>query len=160
MPPSYGLKTMYNLVASIGTQYTPGESQQPGTWTYSELKAGIENLAEALNEVVQQYQFFDGQGYARNHVTGMAPAYTLTGRRVLGDPAQEYIFSQKYALDVNRQSSFMLTYTDSEGDTVTITVDCTICNIQEWSGATTDDSAISFELRFDAKPEVSTTPQG
>ena len=159
-PPSYGLKTMYNLTASIGTVYTPGASGQPGTWTYSVLGAGIENLSEALNEVVNQYQFLSDGGYARNHVTGMAPAVTFTGRRVMGDAAQNYIFSQKYALDVNRQSSFTLSYVDAEGATTTITVDCTICNIQEWSGATTEDSAISFEVRFDGKPEVKSTPQG
>lgn len=82
----------------------------------------------------------------------MAPAFTLTGRRVIGDAAQEFIFGNKYSLDTARQSSFKLEYTDAESATHTITCDCTICNIQEWSGASTDDSAISFEIRFDGKP--------
>ena len=38
----------------------------------------------------------------------------------------------------------------------TYTVDCTICNIQEYSGASTDDSAISFELRFNGAPTTAT----
>lgn len=159
-PPVYGLKPMYNLTASIGTSYTAGASAAPGTWTYATLCAGIENLAEALNEVVNQYQFMCDGGFARNHVTGMAPAVTITGRRVMTDDAQNYIFSKKWGLDVDRQSSFKLAYVDGEGATVTITVDCTICNIQEWSGNTTDDSAISFEIRFDGKPTVTSTPAG
>lgn len=158
MPGAYGLMTMYNLTAKIGTK-SSGEAPDV-TWTYSELAAGIDNIAEALNEVVQQYFFLNDNGFARNHVTGMAPAFTLTGRRVMGDAAQDYIFGKKYALDTDRQSSFQLTYTNGAGSTVTITCDCTICNIQEWSGATTDDSAISFEIRFDGQPESTTAPAG
>lgn len=148
------LFTMYNIQASIGT------SQQPsgGTWTYSPLGAGLDNVTEALNEVVQQYFFLNDGGFARNHVTGMAPTFTFTGRRVMGDPAQEYIFGNKYKLDTARSSSFQLIIVNNSGEaptTKTLTCPCTICNIQEWSGATTDDSAISFEVRFDGEPEVS-----
>ena len=149
---AYGLKTMYHLTPSIGTQKS---GSGPVTWTYSALGAGIDNIAEALNETVQQYFFLNDDGFARNHVTGMAPAFTLTGRRIMGDAAQDYIFTKKYGLDTDRQSSFQLKYTDEEGASHTITCGCTICNIQEWSGAPTDDSAISFEIRFDGKPTSS-----
>ena len=152
---AYGLMTMYNLTAKIGVSKTGSSSV---TWTYAELANGIDNIAEALNEVVQQYFFLSDDGFARNHVTGMAPAFTLTGRRVMGDQAQDYIFGTKYALDTERQSSFQISYTNAKGATVALTCGCTICNIQEWSGASTDDSAISFEIRFDGKPVTKTTP--
>lgn len=149
---AYGLLTIYNLTASIGVSQS-GEA--PGiTWTYAPLADGIDNVAEALNETVQQYFFLADKGFAKNHVTGMAPAFTLTGRRVVGDQAQDYIFGNKYGLDTARQSSFQLKYENAKGAETTITCPCTICNIQEWSGASTDDSAISFEVRFDGKPEI------
>lgn len=144
------LITMYNITASIGTEL----SGNPAAWTYAALKDGIDNVAEALNEVVQQYFFLNGNGFAQNHVTGMAPTFTFTGRRVLGDTAQEFIFGNKYKLDTYRQSSIKLEYTNGAGKAVTITCDCTICNMQEFSGATTDDAAISFEVRFDGAPTV------
>ena len=142
------LITMYNLTASINT------AASGATAVYSELADGIDNIAEALNEVVQQYFFLKDNGFAQNHVTGMAPAWTLTGRRVLGDAAQEFIFGNKYGLDTERQTTFKLEYTNASNATVSITVPCTICNIQEFSGATTDDAAISFEIRFDGQPTV------
>ena len=142
------LITMYNLSASINT------AASGATAVYSELADGIDNIAEALNEVVQQYFFLQDNGFAQNHVTGMAPAWTLTGRRVLGDAAQEFIFGNKYGLDTSTQTTFKLEYTNASNATVTITVPCTICNIQEFSGATTDDAAISFEIRFDGQPTV------
>lgn len=156
---AYGLMTMYNLVASIGTERVAGVEGQPDTWTYAVLDNGFDNISESLNEVVQQYFFLSDKGFARNHATGMAPAFTLAGRRVMGDPAQDYIFENKYKLDKYRQSSFKLSYTNAEGKMVTLVCDCTICNIQEWSGATNDDSAISIEFRFDGVPTVSTAAQ-
>ena len=147
------LLTIYNLEASIGT------SKSSETWTYAKLENGLDNVSEALNEVVQQYFFLNDKGFARNHVTGMAPTFTFTGRRVQGDDAQDYIFGNKYKLDTNRVSSFQLKVTDKSGSApkaTTYTVDCTICNIQEYSGASTDDSAISFELRFNGAPTTAT----
>ena len=147
------LLTVYNLEASIGT------SKSENTWSYAKLEAGLDNVSEALNEVVQQYFFLNDKGFARNHVTGMAPAFTMTGRRVQGDAAQDYIFGKKYKLDTDRASSFQLKVTDNSGASpkvTTYTVDCTICNIQEFSGASTDDSAISFELRFNGAPTAAT----
>lgn len=141
------LQTLYNLTPSIGT------SVSQSTWTYAELK-GIDNVTESLNEVVQQYFFMEDDGFASNHVTGIAPTFTLTGRRILGDAAQEFIFSNKYKLGEDRQSSFKLTWTDSSDATKTLTVPCTIANVQEWSGASTDDAAISFEIRFNGAPTI------
>ena len=145
------LETLYNLTPSIGTSSTG----TPPTWTYADLSAGIDNISEALNEVVQQYFFLGDNGFAKNHVTGMAPSFTLTGRRIVGDTAQDFIFGStvKYALDTARESSFKLV-ADEGASTVTLTCDCTICNVQEWSGASTDDSAISFEIRFNGAPTV------
>lgn len=144
------LFTMYGLTLSIGTT----QASSGGEWTYAKI-CGINNVAEALNEVVQQYFFLCQEGFATNHVTGMAPAFTLTGRRIFGDAGQDYIFSKKYGLGTNRKSSVKIEYSDGTGNT-TITCDCTISNVQEFSGETTDDSAISFELRLDGKPKVTT----
>lgn len=149
---AYGLLTVYNISASIGVSKSGDAGSE--TWTYAPLGDGWDNIAEALNEVVQQYQFLKNKGFATNHVTGMAPAYTLTGRRVVGDQAQDYIFGKKYGLDTERQSSLKLEYNNAEGTKQTITCNCTLCNIQEFSGASTDDSAVSVEIRFDGKPVI------
>ena len=147
---SNNLLTMHGITASIGVE------KSADAWQYAPLGEGIDNLAEALNETVQQYFYLNNNGYATNHVTAMAPAYTVTGRRVRGDAAQDYIFGLKYKMGAERVSNLKLEYTNAENKVVTITCDCTICNIQEFSGATTDDSAISFELRLDGEPKVET----
>lgn len=153
---AYGLLTMYDMTAKIGTEYAAGSGGAAGTWTYADLADGIENLSESINETIQQYFFLGDSGYAKNHVTAMAPAYTFTGKRVFGDAAQDYIFGQKYKLNGDRKSSFQLSWGDGT-NTYTLTCDCTICNVQELSGASTEDCSISFEIRLDGEPTLETT---
>lgn len=143
-----GLFSNYALSIEIGTAYSNS------TWTYSKLSAGIESITEALNENVQQYYFLDGEGFASNHVTGMAPAYTIAGKRVMGDAAQDYVFGKKYALNGDRASSVKISWKDQSNTTHTVTCDCTICSIQEFSGNANEDASISFEIRLDGEPTV------
>lgn len=147
------LLTNYNLIAEIGV------SNVGGTWTYAPLCEGIDNLAETLNEVVQEYYFLCGKGFGQSHVTGMHPSWTFSGRRILGDQAQDYIASKKYMLDRDRESSFRISYVDnSQTPAVTplITVPCTLMNIQDiGGGAATDDSIFSVDISFKGQPTLS-----
>ena len=126
--------------------------------TWAVFGAGIENLAEALNEVVNQYFFFKDRGFAQNYVTGMAPAYTCTGRRIIGDPAQDWIFNaaRKFGLMVERNTNFRISVGKADGTVDQITCGVTIANVTDLGGATTDGSAVSFEVRFNGKPTIST----
>ncbi len=140
---------MYGIEASINTAASGASAE-----AWAPLDDGWDNISESLNEVVQQYFFLKDKGFARNHVTGMAPAFTLTGRRIVGDPAQDYIFAAKYKLDANRETTFKLERRAADNSAETLTCPVTLCNIQEFSGAATDDSAISVEIRFNGAPEI------
>lgn len=142
------MQEMHSITLSIDTGSSSSE-------VWSEVKQGIDNLQEQLNETVQQYKFMADEGFGRSRVTGMAPVWTLSGRRIWGDDAQDYVFDKdrKYGLGANRETKAKVAYT-AGGSTYTITFDCTICNVQELSGATEEDSAISFEIHVDGKPTV------
>ena len=122
--------------------------------TWKTLCAGFDNLTEALNESIQQYFFLCGNGFAANYVTGMAPAVTMTGRRVIGDDAQDYIFGQKYIPMNGRDTHFRLTQTAQDGTTSVVSANVTLVNLSDVSGATTDGSACSVEIRFNGEPFV------
>jgi len=140
---------VYSIKAEIDT--TP--TGQARTW--KNLCAGWDNITEALNEQVQQYFFLCGNGFATNYVTGIAPAITLSGRRVLGDDAQTYIFGLKYKPMKDRQTNFRLSRTGADGtDEVLASAHVTLVNISDISGATNDASACSVEIRFDGEPYV------
>lgn len=139
---------IYSYTAEIDT--TPAGNAR----TWAALCAGINNLSEALNETIQQYYFLCGHGFAANYVTGLAPAFTLTGVRVVGDAAQEYIFGKKYATMGERSTNMRLTRTDADGETEVVSAHVTFVNLSEISGATTDGSAISIELRINGEPYI------
>lgn len=143
------LLTVYGITLEINTTPT-GESE---TWT--PLCAGFDNVAEALNEVVQQYFFLCQKGFANNYVTGMAPVFTLTGYRVVGDVAQDYIFGTKYKMLKERETQIKITRANKDSTTTSvITANVTMQNLQEFSGATTDGSAISVEFAFNGAPTL------
>lgn len=122
------------------------------TRTWADLCAGFNNISEAMNEVIQQYFFLCGSGHGVNYVTGMAPSMTMAGIRVVGDAAQDFIFSKKYSLMSERDTHFRITRTHEDGSTDIVSANVTFANLSDISGGTTDGSAISVEMRFNGAP--------
>ena len=131
-----------------------GTAESSGTWSYSKLCKGIESMEFNENEQNQQYFFLCGEGFAHNEVTGAAPELVISGRRIAGDEAQDYIVSKQFALGANRNSSVKIV---AEGKV--ITCDCSIGAITSFGGATTDVNAFGCTIRFNGKPTVTTTAQ-
>ena len=145
------LHAVHNISVSIGT------GKDADTWTYAPLCAGIESFEESINGQNQQYFFMCGQGYAANEVTGLAPQYTVSGKRVYGDAAQDYICGLKYEVGEARKTSLKLVCPAADGKTTTtITCDVTILDISDVGGATTDNVPFSCVIALDGKPEVTT----
>lgn len=130
----------------IGTSAT---SATPPVWTYSPLCAGIEGMTFNSNEQMQQFFFLCGEGFANNETTGAAPELQITGRRIVGDAAQDFIASKQFALGTDRNSSIKIT---AEGKV--ITCDCTIGEVVTFGGETLDVNAFSCTIRFNGKPTV------
>lgn len=127
-----------------------------GTENFVEFGAGFNSMSESLNEVVQQYFFLNDGGYARNYVTGMAPTFEMSGVRIVGDAAQDWLFApaRKYGLLDKRKSTIKITHPTGENTAAVITCPVTLCNMTSVSGETTDGSAVAVEIRFDGEPTV------
>lgn len=143
------LQPVWRTKLSIDTAPTGGP-------TWSELRAGIENIEEAVNDQTKQYFFMGDEGFAHNEVNGMAPTFTLSGRRVMGDAAQDYIDGKKYATAEERKTRVKLESSCTVGSTtktVTVTCPATMTAISTIGGATTDNSAFSVTFSLNGKPE-------
>lgn len=133
----------------IGTAYSNS------AWTYSQLCEGIESIEPSVNEQNQQYFFMCGNGGADNEVTGIAPEYAVSGRRVIGNTAQDYIVGLRYSLGNARKSSLKVEIYDADASLVqTIVADCTITDIVDFGGASTDNEPFSCTLRVNGIPTV------
>ena len=128
-----------------------GTTNSGGTWSYSKLCKGIENVTFNSNEQNQQYFFICGEGFAHNEVTGGAPELQVSGRRIAGDAAQDFIASKQFALGTDRNSSIKIT---AEGQV--ITCDCSIGDVVSFGGATLDVNTFSCTIRFNGEPTVTT----
>lgn len=127
-----------------------GTSETGGAWTYAKLCKGIESMEFNANEQNQQYFFLCGEGFAHNEVTGGAPELTISGRRIVGDAAQDYIAGKQFALGTERNSAIKII---AEGKQ--ITCDCSIGNVTSFGGSTLDVNSFGCTIRFNGKPVVS-----
>ena len=130
----------------IGTSATTAD---PPVYTYNKLCKGIESMEFNENEQNQQFFFLCGEGFANNETTGAAPELTITGRRIVGDTAQDYIAGLQFKLGSDRRTSVKIT---AEGKV--ITCDCTIGAITSFGGQTLDVNAFGCTIRFNGKPTV------
>ena len=133
----------------VGTEYTPGSGSAAGTWTYAKLCKGIESMTFTPNEQNQQYFFLCGEGFAHNETTGGAPQIEVSGRRIVGDAAQDYIAGKQFALGTDRNTSVKII---AEGKQ--IICDATIGNVTSFGGQTLDVNAFGCTLLFNGKPTV------
>lgn len=133
----------------IGTEYTAGTGGAEGTWTYAKLCKGIEGMNFSENEQNQQFFFLCGEGFAHNETTGAAPELVITGRRIKGDAAQDYIAGKQFTVGSERNSSVKII---AEGKQ--IICDCTLGNISSFGGDTLNVNAFGCTIRFNGKPTV------
>lgn len=130
----------------IGTSAT---TATPPVWTYAKLCKGIESMEFAENEQNQQYFFLCGEGFAHNETTGAAPELVISGRRIAGDTAQDFIAGLQFKLGEERNTSVKII---AEGKQ--IICDATIGNITSFGGNALDVNAFGCTIRFNGKPTV------
>ena len=130
----------------IGVSATTAD---PPVWTYAKLCKGIESMEFNENEQNQQYFFMCGEGFANNEVTGAAPELVVSGRRIAGDAAQDFIAGLQFQVGSERKTSVKII---AEGQQ--IICDATIGGISTFGGATLDVNAFGCTIRFNGKPTV------
>ncbi len=148
------LKTAWGFVLEIGTALAGG------VWTYAELREGIEGVVLDAGGQNQQYFFLKNNGFAANEVTGMAPKLTVSGKRVYGDTAQDYIDGLRFKLGSLRKTSIRMRYVDSStGADVTHTIVCgaTIQDIVTIGGQGVENAPFNCVLALDGEPVESTS---
>lgn len=126
-----------------------GTAESSGTWTYDKLCAGIEGMVPNFNETNIQSWFLCGEGFANNTVTGAAPEIQVTGKRIAGDAAQDYIAGLQWQIGTARNSSVKIIAFGKQ-----IIAPCSIGDIVSFGGNSTDLNTFSCTIRFSGKPTV------
>lgn len=128
---------------------TAPAATEGGEPTWSKLCQGIESMEFNENEQNQQYFFLCGEGFAHNETTGAAPELVISGRRVAGNAAQDYIAGLQYMLGTDRNTQVKIV---AEGKQ--IVCPCTVGAITTFGGSTLDVNAFGCTIRLNGKPTV------
>jgi len=146
---------MAQLTCSIPLNYqgmVELDSNFGGTENWVKLATGINNIAPANNDSIDQKTYMDGEGFGSTDVIGMQLTLAVAGDRVLTDDAQNFVFENQYELGCGRKTQCRVT--DSEGNYKL--GGCTICNIVPPGGDAPSKGAFTFEIHFNGKPELFT----
>ena len=130
-----------------------GTSYSASSWSYAQLCKGIESVSFSPNEQNQQYFFLCGNGFAHNETTGAAPELTISGRRIAGDTAQDYIAGKQFALGTDRNTSVKII---AEGKQ--IVCDATIGEVTSFGGNTLDVNSFGCTIHLNGQPTVTDAP--
>jgi hypothetical protein len=128
---------------------TAPAATEGGEPTWSKLCQGIESMEFNENEQNQQYFFLCGEGFAHNETTGAAPELVISGRRIAGNDAQDYIAGLQYKLGSDRNTQVKIV---AEGKQ--IVCPCTVGAITTFGGSTLDVNAFGCTIRLNGKPTV------
>ncbi len=116
--------------------------------TWVRLGKGIASVVEGLNDNVDQTPYIDGNGYGSSDVIGKQYIVTVSGNRVYGDPAQDYIASKKLLLGDEVKTNYKMY--NQYGDLIQIGV--TIANVVDGGGDAQGKVEFSFELHGNGEP--------
>lgn len=150
------LGVQYGSKVFINISENPLDPSVPKVW--AEFGDGINNLTENLNENVIDSYYLINHGWGNSEVTAMHPEFSVSGVRMHGDAAQDWIFKRKFKMLDSRKTQMKVQVFNPDNPNVmydTYQADITITNLQEISGATEAGNDISMTLKFNGSP----TPQ-
>lgn len=141
------------FILNYENEYFLDTTPDATTETWAPLAAGISNVSWSGNEVIDQTQYYDGNGLASSEVTGGQWVASVSGNRVVGDAAQDYVFSKMLTYGADRKTRFKWVRPDCK----TITANVTIANIADSAGDANAKDEISFELHVNGAPKSAET---
>ena len=138
----------YNVVMEIDT--SGSEDGQP---TWSNMGTFAKNLSQSLNEVLYQATYYADGGWGSTEVTGGQWTCTLTGDKIAGDPACEYIFDKdrQHSFGESRKAKIRI-----RRGTDAIVWNVTLANITDALGDANQPNAVTVTIHSNGKPSFET----
>lgn len=116
--------------------------------TWATLAAGISSVTPSSNETADTTEYYDGEGFGADDITGKRIQLAFTGHRKLGDTAQDFVASK--LLDVGDDLKCLMRWTHPDGSTIIGLV--TLTNIVPSGGNAGAKQTFSFTAVFNGKP--------
>lgn len=130
---------------------TSPDAEQPN---WASLDSIMKNMSQSLNEVLYQASYYADEGYGSTEVTGAQLTLTVTGDCKKGDPAADYLLSDKvlYGLGEARKTHLKLV----KGTKIVIWP-VTLANITPAQGDANQPNSLTVTIHGNGKPAIGTT---
>lgn len=110
--------------------------------------ADMDSFSVSIDGSVEEWKPYEHAGWTRRLVTGKSITISISGKRNVGDPGNDYIAG--LALKTGSEASTTLTWNFPDGSKLVITG---VVNVTEWgSGDSTAVAPLAFDFMSDGKP--------
>ncbi len=141
--PTTGVYPCYENQFKIDT--TGGTGEPTNLKTISDM----ESFSVAIDGNVEEWKPFEHKGWTRRLVTGKSITISVSGKRNVGDPGNDYISG--LALKTGSAATTTLVWTFPDGATLTMNG---VVSVTEWgSGDSTAVAPLAFDFMSDGEPE-------
>lgn len=144
------------MLANYGVDFEIDTTPHGTSRTFVPVCDGFDNITEALNEQVQEYFSLCAKGYGFDEVVAIHPSFALTGVRKVGNPAQDFIFNNRFNLMAGRHTNLRYSEANADGTITRYTVDVTMKGVSSIGGASTAGAAVAVTFSFNGRPVVET----
>lgn len=127
-----------------------------GTPTWATI-ADCETFEASYDNGIEEWHPFEHEGWVRRLMTAKSVSVTVSGKRNIGDPGNDFVAGLAFANGQDAQVSFQWTFPD--GTVVTFN-DAVISITNNSAGDSTNVGPLEFELQSNGKPVVTQASSG
>lgn len=143
-----GVYPVFDLVFKIGIN-----GRASTTEDMVEIK-DMETFSPSVDGNVEEWTPMDTEGWIRRLMTGKGFAISLSGKRHVGDPGNDYIAGMAWKSGLDCSSKAEVEF--KNGDKLTF--DCIVNVTTPFGGDSINVSGLEFELQSDGKPDYVDAP--
>lgn len=125
---------------------------EPDMVTISDL----ETFSVSIDGNVEEWKPMESEGWVRRMVTGKALTISLSGKRNIGDPGNDYVANSAWGTGTKCDTQFEWEFPSG----AKLTFNCVLNVTNPGSGDSTSVAGLEFEVQSDGKPMYTPAPAG
>lgn len=142
MATNLGVYPVFNINFKIGTRGRESAEQD------MMIIKDMETFSPSIDGNIEEWTPMDTEGWIRRLSTGKGFTISLSGKRHVGDPGNDYIASLAWKSGIECSSKAEIEFPDGDK----LEFDCVVNVTTPFGGDSTNVSTLEFELQSDGKP--------
>ena len=142
MATNVGVYPVFNINFKIGTKGRESTEQD------MMIIKDMETFSPSIDGNIEEWTPMDTEGWVRRLSTGKGFTISLSGKRHVGDPGNDYIASLAWKSGIECSSKAEIEFPDGDK----LEFNCVVNVTTPFGGDSTNVSTLEFELQSDGKP--------